>query len=124
MSTWSQNPWCVVEVLDTLFDSTVIFEIAQPRKQNHPIGFVLLKGDEPCPDSPSLAAARVIGGRPWHQNRFEFKNVSAGKYTIVAQTFNAGCLGKFTIRVLSATASLSKGDSYGGFWAENKFYTV
>ena len=71
-----------------------------------------------------MAATRVVGGRPWHQNTFTFEGVGVGTYTITAQTFAAKSLGKFSIRLRSAHATVEPGSSTGGSWAENCYYTL
>ena len=123
-TTWSRNPSCSFEVKEAPEGSCLIIDIEQPRKQNHPIGFVVLKGGEPCPESPQMAAERVVGGRPWHQNTFIYEGIGVGTYTITAQTFAAKSLGKFCIRFRSACATVEPISSNGGNWADNRFHTL
>ena len=103
---------------------SLIMDIGQPRKQNHPAGFVLLKGAEPCPESTREAASRVVGGLPWHQNSFKFQNVKVGTYNLLPQTFHPKSLGGFTIRIRSVHAKVKQLNATGGRWVEDTFFSL
>jgi hypothetical protein len=90
------NPFCNFIVEGNSTDISI--EITQPRSQNYPVGIAIFKGVYPFDNIVS----RIIGGKPWHQNKFSSTLEGNGqKYTVMAQTFDAGNIGEFEVRILS-----------------------
>ena len=95
-TTWLNNPFCSFVVKGQA--TAVSIEITQPRTQNYPVGVAIFKGIHPMDN----VASRIVGGKPWHQNQLSIQLDGEGQeYTIMAQTFAAGSIGEFEIRLLS-----------------------
>ena len=94
--TWLNNPFCSFVVKG---DATIVsIEMTQPRTQNYPVGIAIFKGVYPLDN----IASRIVGGKPWHQNKYLAKLDGGGQtYLIMAQTFDKHLLGDFQIRILS-----------------------
>ena len=66
--------------------------MTQPRTQSYPVGIAIFKGAYPLDN----IASRIVGGKPWHQNKYLAKLDGDGQeYLIMAQTFDKHLLGDF-----------------------------
>ena len=111
-TTWLDNPFCSFVIKGSA--TIVSIEITQPRSQNYPIGIAIFKGVPPL--TKATIIPRIIGGKPWHQNKFVGELAGDGQeYTIMSQTFSSSNLGAFEVRVLSDGAlEMSAESSCGG----------
>ena len=95
--TWLNNPFCYLTV-NGPGACTVTIEITQPRLQKYPIGISIFKGVHPF----TQIASRIVGGKPWYQNKFDGELPGDGEnYIVMASTFGPNSLGNFCIRLLS-----------------------